>query len=184
MMWVLRNRRCLVLVAIVPLASLVIFFLWPEATDRPAPRYVSVGYTGIMNEPRRGALPQFSISNISRFPVQCPFVGSQQLVTNRTRTRTNVDWTWRPQWQSMSLNSGECVTASAVPPTNGLPWRFAVWVERPRPLSQRAIETLEPHLPRRLYWLLRGDPRRTQLFQSRVFQPGEFGSGEWSPTRQ
>lgn len=180
----LRNRRWLLVAIFVPLAVVALFFLWPEGTNPPAPRYVSVAYAGTGQGPLGDGRVEFSVSNICSFPVQCRFIGPQQLATNRSGTRTNVGWAWRPGWHSVSLRPRECIIVAAEPPTNGLPWRFAVSSERPRTLRQQAAEKLEPHLPRGIYWLLAGDPRSTRLFHSQVFFPGEFWSNRQSSNNE
>jgi hypothetical protein len=110
---------------------------------------------------------------VTTFAVNCPMVGSQIEITNRTKSTTNIVWAWEPGDRSMPLQPGESVTIQ-VHRTNGAAWRFAVRAERPPGPAQVAATKLQSRIPRHLYWRLYGDPRRTQFFVSQIFSPGEI----------
>lgn len=173
-MRILSRHRYLLLVALIPLGSAAVFLVGPEGATSSAPRYVAVAELGAQNDSDGSILTGFAISNVSKFPVRCRVVGLQQLATNRTRTSTNLEWRWQPGWYSVSLQARQCISVTNKPPTNALPWRFAVFAECPPTLRWRVADVLESHVSRGLYWLLAGDPRRTQFFHSHEFIPVEL----------
>lgn len=170
-----KRRRWLLYAPLAWLVCLLVFLLWPEGAVPPAPRYVSVAQLGPGTGAEWSVPPQFAISNVSQVPVTCRFIGTQILVTNRSRTATNVNWTWLPGWRSVVLQTGKSISVMTEPPTNGAPWRFAVFVECPKGYRQRTAEILEPHLPRGLYWLLTEYSHRAQFSFSPIFIPEELG---------
>lgn len=168
-----KYRRWVTL-AVSALVAVGLFLAFWPVRDRPAPRYISVAF-GITNDPAGREPPFFSVSNASTFNLHCRNIGSQIQMTNRSKGITNIVWTWQ-SWNSMVLQPGQSTNSRAQPPTNSVPWRFAVFVERPPNAVQRALAKIEDHLPRRIFWLLYGDPRRTQFFTSRVFRPQEIAN--------
>jgi hypothetical protein len=169
-----KNTRWLLLAASAPLAAVLLYvLLWPVPVDETAPRYISITFTGFTNDPSGRTVAVFSLSNVTTFAVNCPVVGPQIQITNRTKSTTNIVWAWEPGDRSMPLQSGESATIQ-VSRTNGAPWRFAVMAERPPGLAQATARKLQSRLPRPLYWRLYGDPRRTQFLVSRVFSAGEI----------
>jgi hypothetical protein len=161
-----KKVRRILLGASALVAGVVLFSaLWPVPVDEAAPRYVSIAFNGFTNDPGGRAVALFSVSNVTRFTVACPYIGPQVQATNVIKNRTNIVWTWEPGWQSMQLQPGRSATVG-VSPTNGAAWRFAVFAERPPGLTQMAAQELESRIPRQLYWRLYGDPRRTQILVS------------------
>ena len=159
-----KQARWLVLLASAPLVCVALYLaLWPVPEDRPPPRYLSVALAGYTNDARGQPLPRFSLSNLSVFRIECFPIGAQVLMTNRSRTSTNVMWNWQTGYTTQFLRAGEVATVTVVPPTNAMRWRFAVFATKPASPFSRAVDKVESRLPRRIYWLLRGDPRNTQL---------------------
>ena len=166
-----KRSRWIILLASGPLVWVTLYLaLWPVPEDPPPPRYLAVAFAGYTNDARGQALPQFTLSNVSTFRIECFPIGAQVQMTNRSRTSTNVFWNWQSGYTTQFLRAGEVTRVTVVPPTTAVPWRFAVLATRPATPVQRAADKLESRLPRRIYWLVQGDPRNTQLIQYPVVQ--------------
>jgi hypothetical protein len=154
-----KRSRWIISLVCVPVACVMLYLMLPLApTSPPPPRYVSVAFAGYTNDAVGRQLGQFTVSNLSTFRIECSLAGPQH--------QTNEAWVWLPSYSSPVLRPGETITAVVEPPTNTVPWRFAVFAIRPPTSVQTQMDKLEPWLPRKLYWLLRGDPRRSHFAQS------------------
>jgi len=162
-MHISKHNRWIISLAFAPLACVMLYLVLPLApTSPPPPRYVSVAFLGYTNDVLGRVLGHFAVSNFSGFRIECSPVGRQ--------IQTNHAWKWLPGYTSFALKAGEAMTAEVEPPTNAIPWRFGVFAVRPPSRIQVAIDKLEPWLPRRLYWLLSDDPRRSHLVQIQPFE--------------
>ena len=163
--------RWWLLLASAPVLCVALYLLlWPVPEDMPPPKFLSVAFIGYTNDAQGRSLPWFLLSNHCTSRIECLPIGAQVTMTNRSRTSTNVFWSWQPGFGTRSLKAGAVTTVAIVPPTNGVPWRSAVFATKPLNRYKRAVDRLEPRLPRRLYWLLRGDSRDTQFLKFPTIQ--------------
>lgn len=161
-----KHGRWIVSLVAAPVACVMLYLALPLApTSPPAPRYVSVAFAGYTNDAVGRQFGQFTISNLSPFHVECSVVGPQ--------IQTNRAWVWLPGYSSPVLKPEEVINVVVEPPKDAVPWRFAVFAVRPPPRIQTGIDKLESWLPRRLYRLLRADPRRSHLVRSQLFEQGK-----------
>jgi hypothetical protein len=170
-----KTSRWIVFIASIPLICVALYLAWAVFPgDEPPPTYVAIAFAGYTNDARGQALPQFSVSNVSAFRIQCSPLGLQVQVTNAMRgILTNVVWGWSAGFGSRFLDPGEVNLVSVQPPASGVPWRFGVFALRPLSLWQPAADKMQPKLPAAVYSMVRGNRRRTQLVQSAVFNPSE-----------
>jgi hypothetical protein len=169
-----KQSRWIVLFASAPLVCVMLYLaLWQVPEEAPPPRYVSVVLAGYTNDALGRAVPMFSLSNMSKFGIQCSHIGPQVQVTNSVRGQGTNLWGWASGWTSCFLKPGEVCLVTVQPPTNAGAWRFGVFAIKPLSLVETGIEKLEPRLPARIYSSLRGGRRRTQLIQSGVIDRKE-----------
>jgi hypothetical protein len=174
-----KTSRRIIFIASIPLLCVALYLVFSSGSgDEPAPVYVAVAFAGYTNDARGQTLPQFSVSNVSAFRIQCSLMGLQVQVTNAVRGEsTNLVWGWKAGSASRLLEPEEMIIVPIQPPTNGVSWRFAVFAMRPLSLWQTGADKIESRLPPAVYSIIRGDRRRTQLVQTREFDPTESERG-------
>jgi hypothetical protein len=174
-----KTSRWILFIASIPLIYVALYLVCSSVPgDEPPPVYVAVAFAGYNNDGRGQALPQFSVSNVSPFRIQCSHMGLQIQVTNTAPDRsTYVVWGWNAASGSRFLEPGEAVIVPVQPPTNAVSWRFGVFAIRPLSLWQTGADKLESRLPTAVYSIIQGDRRRTQLVRSREFNSMETERG-------
>ena len=163
-----RMTRWIMLLAGAPLAVVILFLAIPVIGDRPAPRFTSVAFLGYTNDALAGQLAQFSITNISDYQIVCSPIGIEVQTTNSNQKFPH--WSWTGPGRTNILKPHQAMTMSVKPPTNGIPWRFAVFSTKPMTLRQAVSKRFEKQLPDRVYHLLSGDLRRTHYSVTSVFE--------------
>ncbi|HUR47883.1 MAG TPA: hypothetical protein VMZ27_18515 [Candidatus Saccharimonadales bacterium] len=166
-----RTSRRAIFLAGLPLVCVLLYLFFTQPPDEvTAPKLVSVQFLGYTNTGAGPASPQFSISNMTTFSLQCSAIGAMSQVTNIVRRGgTNVAWGWRTGWVQKTFQPEEKSTFTISTPPQGVPWRFGVFAIKPLNAWQKAVEKFGSRLPPRLCRLLRGSDRTTEYIQSGLF---------------
>ena len=169
-----KVSRWLIAVASLPLAIVLAYLLFTSGDSHAnAPKLISVQFLGYTNNTAGHASPQFSISNVTSFSLQCTAIGAMSQVTNIVRGRsTNIAWGWAWGHVAQAIQPEETITYTVQAPPAGTSWRLGVFVMKPPGRWQRAVEKYGSRLPPRLYLALRGSGRATEYVQSGLFTNG------------
>jgi hypothetical protein len=170
-----KTNRWILTIASAPLLCVALYLVACSGSgDKPPPVYVAIAAVGYTNNAQGQTLPQFSVSNVSVFRIECSVVGSQIQVTNVIRgKRTNVVWGWITLSTNLYLEPGQAIIVPVQLPTNTVPWRFGVFATRPLSLWETGADKLAAKLPTPVSSIIQSDRRRTQVVQSRTFEATE-----------
>lgn len=169
-----RRSRWILCFASAPVAGIALYlFLWPDPVGSPPANFVSVKFNGYTNDVQGQTLARFQITNRSRYRIDCSIIGAMMQVTNRSQISTNIQWQWLAGYNTnLVLQPGEVSEVIALTPTNAVPWKLGGIAEKPMNRYKRVVTSLQPWLPRRVYWVLQDNSRDSEFFQSHLFQVG------------